>query len=170
MKYTMTLIACLLMMVTVSAQDNDHDNKSDDQRMQHRQKMEERLESRKIGYITKELDLTSDEAQAFWPIYNEYTTKRKALRSDDMKALMKKRDEMTESDADLVLDQMFEKEEKQLALKRDFSKRLESVISKKKIVKLMHVEHRFKKEVLKSVKKKMRRKRGEKRERKRKEK
>jgi hypothetical protein len=31
-----------------------------------------KLESLKIGYLTRKLNLTTEEAQRFWPIYNQY--------------------------------------------------------------------------------------------------
>ncbi len=39
-----------------------------------------RLEAYKIAYLTKRLNLTPDEAQKFWPIYNKYTTDMRSLR------------------------------------------------------------------------------------------
>ena len=34
---------------------------------------EEQIKTLRIGFITKSLNLTSQEAQQFWPIYNEYS-------------------------------------------------------------------------------------------------
>ena len=36
----------------------------------------------KIAYITKRLDLSPDEAQKFWPIYNQYAEELKRTRQD----------------------------------------------------------------------------------------
>ena len=36
-----------------------------------------RLEALKIAYITKRLDLSPEEAQKFWPIYNQYAEELK---------------------------------------------------------------------------------------------
>jgi hypothetical protein len=36
-----------------------------------------RLEALKIAYITKKLDLSPEEAQKFWPIYNQYSAELK---------------------------------------------------------------------------------------------
>jgi len=33
----------------------------------------ERLEAMKIGFITERLNLSSDEAKVFWPVYNKFT-------------------------------------------------------------------------------------------------
>jgi hypothetical protein len=42
----------------------------------------ERLEALKIAYITKRLDLSPEEAQKFWPIYNQYAEELKTARKD----------------------------------------------------------------------------------------
>ncbi|HEX6428026.1 MAG TPA: hypothetical protein VF008_10090 [Niastella sp.] len=41
-----------------------------------------RLEALKIGYLTKKLNLSTDEAQKFWPIYNQYMTEIRKTRID----------------------------------------------------------------------------------------
>src|SRR5450432_1345348 len=42
----------------------------------------ERLPALKIAYITKRLDLSPEEAQKFWPIYNQYAEELKRARED----------------------------------------------------------------------------------------
>jgi ssDNA-binding replication factor A large subunit len=45
----------------------------------------ERIEPLKIAYITKRLDLSPEEAQKFWPIYNQYSDELKFTRKDAMR-------------------------------------------------------------------------------------
>jgi hypothetical protein len=40
------------------------------------------IEALKTAYITKELNLTVEEAQKFWPTYNAYTTEMKKARQE----------------------------------------------------------------------------------------
>ncbi|HVY75487.1 MAG TPA: hypothetical protein VG890_11690 [Puia sp.] len=44
-----------------------------------------RLEALKIAYVTKKMDLTPEEAQRFWPIYNQYAAELKQVRQDALK-------------------------------------------------------------------------------------
>ena len=46
------------------------------------QKAGGRLEALKIAYLTKKLDLTTEEAQRFWPVYNKYTEEIHGVRKD----------------------------------------------------------------------------------------
>ncbi|PUZ27723.1 hypothetical protein GA0116948_10628 [Chitinophaga costaii] len=39
----------------------------------------EKIRSMQIAYLSKELDLTQDEAQKFWPVYNQYSKEVEAL-------------------------------------------------------------------------------------------
>lgn len=41
---------------------------------------ESAIESLKIGFITKRISLTPEEAQKFWPVYNKYSTELKNVR------------------------------------------------------------------------------------------
>ena len=41
-----------------------------------------RIEALKIAYLTKKLNLSTDEAQKFWPIYNEYMGEIRKTRID----------------------------------------------------------------------------------------
>jgi len=41
-----------------------------------------KLEALKIAYLTKKLDLTTEEAQRFWPVYNKYTEEIRGVRKE----------------------------------------------------------------------------------------
>lgn len=41
-----------------------------------------KLEALKIAYLTKKLNLSTEEAQKFWPIYNQYMAEVRKTRSD----------------------------------------------------------------------------------------
>ncbi len=46
----------------------------------------ERVNAQKIAYITMELELTTEEAQAFWPVYNKFSAQNAELGSAVMTA------------------------------------------------------------------------------------
>lgn len=45
-------------------------------------KKEEALESLKIAFLSKQLNLTTEEAQKFWPVYNQYISEMKKMRHE----------------------------------------------------------------------------------------
>ena len=48
---------------------------------------QERMQSEKIAFITAELDLTPEEAQTFWPVYNQIEQKKHQSQMAVMKVL-----------------------------------------------------------------------------------
>ncbi|MEO7312752.1 MAG: hypothetical protein ABIX01_20380 [Chitinophagaceae bacterium] len=43
---------------------------------------ENAIETLKIAFLTKQLNLTPEEAQQFWPVYNQYSQERKKLHRE----------------------------------------------------------------------------------------
>ena len=54
--------------------------------MSAQDKWQERINNEKIAFLTSEMDLTTQEAQAFWPIYNEAKNEKEKLFREVMKA------------------------------------------------------------------------------------
>jgi hypothetical protein len=49
----------------------------------NRQPKTEKVQALKIAFITQKLELTSDEAQRFWPVYNRYETEIVQVMTDN---------------------------------------------------------------------------------------
>ena len=54
------------------------------QAQEHRSK-EERIQALKVAFITEELDLTPEQSQGFWPLYNELQGKLRQLKKKTYK-------------------------------------------------------------------------------------
>lgn len=123
----------------------------------------EKIKSLRIAFITDELQLTPDEAEKFWPLYNEYDNKRKALR----KSFRPDRDtdDLTDDEAERRINANFEQQEKMIQLKRSYFEKFKKVLPAKKIAQLGKAERAFKSKVLKEMRKR-KAKEGEKRKRK----
>src|SRR5687767_10203139 len=63
------VIALGVSVASVAQDDNEKGNGS-------------RIEALKIAYLTKKLNLSTDEAQKFWPIYNQYMGEIRKTRID----------------------------------------------------------------------------------------
>jgi Spy/CpxP family protein refolding chaperone len=113
----------------------------------------EKIKAYKVSFLTTELELTSTEAEKFWPIYNAYDDKQFELRHQKMKTYMRKLDDdninsMSEKDAVTLLSQM-ESTDKELYLLRDkYNTNLKKVLSAKKILKLKKSEDDFNRKLL----------------------
>ena len=121
----------------------------------------EKVKALKVAYITEQLELTTDEAQKFWPISNAFDDKQGELRHEKMKSILDRFkpgnvEKLSEKDASNSLIQMEKIEEDLFNLKKKFIKDLQSVISAKKIIKLKKAEEDFNRELLKQMREKRR--------------
>jgi len=51
------------------------------------EKKQQNIEALKIAFISKELALTPEEAQKFWPVYNQYSKELKSILRDEKDVL-----------------------------------------------------------------------------------
>jgi len=69
----------------------------------------EKVDALKVGFITKKLDLSSEEAQKFWPVYNKFQDDLEKNRSS-LKTLhldhYGKIDQLTQAESEKVLQEM----------------------------------------------------------------
>ncbi|MCK6607968.1 MAG: sensor of ECF-type sigma factor [Flavobacterium sp.] len=121
----------------------------------------EKVKALKVAYITEQLELTTDEAQKFWPIYNAFDENQAELRHEKMRSILDRFkpgnvEKLSEKDASNSLAQMEKIEEDLFNLKKKFIKDLQGVISAKKIIKLKKAEEDFNRELLKQMREKRR--------------
>jgi Spy/CpxP family protein refolding chaperone len=121
----------------------------------------EKVKALKVAYITEQLDLTKEEAQKFWPIYNSFDDKQAELRHEKMRAILDRFepgnvDKLSEKEASTLLTQMEAVEESLFTLRKKFIKDLQGVLSAKKIVKLKKAEEDFNRTLLKQMKERRR--------------
>ena len=112
------------------------------------EKMKERIKTQKIAFITDKLDLSSEEAQVFWPIYNEYETTTEQIKSVDLREIkqkMRQNPNPSDKEASQLLEQLISAENKMHNAKLKLVSDLKKVISPLKIIKLKAAEEAFNK-------------------------
>lgn len=122
----------------------------------HNEKMpEEKIKALKIAFLTSRLELTTTEAQAFWPLYNEYQNKTMELHKSKMnigKALKSKFDQLTDAEMNKLMDEYIALKQKETAIEVEYLEKFRKVLPVKKIAMLLKAERDFKAEVLKEYK------------------
>lgn len=103
------------------------------------------FESQRIAFITRELSLTPDEAQAFWPVYNEYNEKRNQLmiRHRSQRTNENKLDELSDEQLHELADADISNMEEMTALRRQYHQKFKEILPIKKVVKLYAAERDF---------------------------
>lgn len=145
-----SIIICFLLLsqMAISAQQTED---------QEAQKME-RIQSQKIAFISTKLNLSVEEAQEFWPVYNEFNNKRRALKKE--KKSKEDITAMSESEAEKFLDQMITTREKDLDLQKEYLLKFKEILPSKKVVHLLKLENRFKKEIIQDIEKRLKHRRN----------
>ncbi|SMD31926.1 hypothetical protein SAMN04488029_0264 [Reichenbachiella faecimaris] len=109
----------------------------------------QRIESAKIALISERLGLTPEDAQQFWPIYNEYSQKRRENHHEFAQARRNFNPETaTEQETQDMLNFGREVKEKQLNLEKEYSDRMLKVIDSKQLMNLQNAERDFKRMLL----------------------
>jgi hypothetical protein len=114
----------------------------------------ERLESMKIGFITERLNLSSDEAKVFWPVYNKFTDDMKKLRQSSKGKISEEMADMpamTDAEAEKILNDMVNFKIQEADLLKKYAAEFKKVIPVKKVVLLLKAENDFKRELLKKL-------------------
>lgn len=114
----------------------------------------EQIKALKTAFITTELELTPQEAEKFWPVYNAFDEKQFELRSKKMKAFQERAntDSLTEKEASDMLAQIEAMEDESYQLRKKFIQDLKNIISPVKILKLRKAEEDFNRKLLKQYK------------------
>ncbi|MFZ4105488.1 sensor of ECF-type sigma factor [Flavobacterium sp.] len=120
---------------------------------EHFKQKKEKIKALKVAFITTELDLTSDEAVKFWPIYNAFEDKQQEIKKQKFKAYLERTDanlidKLSEKDAASLLTQMESNEDDLFQLKKKFISSLKGVLPSNKILKLKKAEEKFSKKLL----------------------
>ena len=113
----------------------------------------EQIKALKVAFFTTELDLTTNEAEKFWPIYNTFDDKQFELRHQKMRTYMRRMndgslDKITEKEANTFLAQIEDTEEELFLLRKKFMQNVRTILPAVKIVKLKKAEEEFNRKLL----------------------
>lgn len=101
----------------------------------------DRIEVARKKFISEKLVLSNEQAAKFWPEYQVYNRKRKAIRKS--MRLLKLASDTTEETQRRKLYQMLELKQKGLDLEKEYLEKFLSVISVKQVVMLPMTEKEF---------------------------
>lgn len=123
-------------------------------------RMMENIEAMKVGFITQKLDLSSEEAQKFWPVYNKYSDELEKLRigfKGKMRADLSDMESMTDAQAEKALNEMLNFKLAEVDITRKYVSEFKKVLPIKKVVQLFKAEQEFKVKLLSDIKERRKR-------------
>lgn len=115
----------------------------------------EKIKALKIAFITEKLDLTTKEAQIFWPVYNKYDDLLHQLERVEKHKLFSRIkdsnggiDKVSEQEAKSILEENVILDNKIFKTKVEYNNQLTKVLPYKKILKLKNAEKDFLKNLM----------------------
>ncbi len=114
----------------------------------------DKIEALRVSFINQKVDFTSQEAQLFWPLYNEYNDKMSLLKKTFRQQFKNNTaiDFVTDKDAELYLLAELTTKQKELDLYKEYYDKFKKVMPIKKVALLRKAEDDFKKELIKNIK------------------
>jgi Spy/CpxP family protein refolding chaperone len=104
----------------------------------------QRIQNAKIGLITNRLNLTTEQSQQFWPLYNEYEAKKMDVRLA-IRKLNAETNNLTASDDNILADlrDMMSLRQKEVDLDKEYMNRFLKVVNVRQLAELYKTEQQF---------------------------
>jgi hypothetical protein len=119
-----------------------------------RTQMRERIKSERIAFITEQVKLSPEEAQSFWPVYNNFTSELEQIRKD-LRKLRKNRSAQLDKLSDKELDEAFAEElrlmDRQNTLMKENHQQIRKILPARKVAQLYDAEQKFRIQLMKRM-------------------
>lgn len=118
----------------------------------NREDKAERVQAAKVAYITNRLNLTTTQAQQFWPLYNEFEESRKKIRKQ-LRQLRVDNQAVSGTDDQIRADirKFFQLRQEELELEKQYSEKFMKVLTPKQVAEYYRAEREFTKLLLKRL-------------------
>ena len=149
MKTALSLLSVMLIASCFSFKASAHKNMDEG--------WKERIKAEKVAFLTSEIGLTPEEAQVFWPVYNEISQTKKELQAkvkESYMALIKalNEDNTTDKEIDKLLDEYLAAKQAVQDAGKGNAAKYRKVLSSKKVAKLYIAEEKFRRQNIRNLK------------------
>ena len=127
---------------------------------QTKEEGKEKIRAYKVAYLTEKLDLTTEEAEKFWPLYTTHNKKRRELfrtEKKEIKAELEKKGgvkRLSDKEAENILIKINKAQDLKHKYRLKFLSDLKTFLSTKKILQFELSEYEFNKKMMKRLKEK----------------
>ncbi len=103
-----------------------------------------KIQDAKVAIITNRLNLTPEQSTGFWPMYNEYSQRRREIHRAQRKIINDKKAEGQNDEAVLGnLKEVQELRQKELDLEKEYQNKFLKVITASQVIELYKAERTF---------------------------
>lgn len=107
----------------------------------------DQVAAQKAAFITRELNLTPDESEHFWPVYNQYDNEEQAVRNNQANDLLNAKenfDTLSDEQVSKLIDNEIKYQQQDLDIRKKYIEQFKKVLPMKKIARLYIAEQKFK--------------------------
>jgi hypothetical protein len=107
----------------------------------------QRIAAEKVAFFTRRLNLSVEEAEKFWPVYNDYSNRKDKIiqdRNNLMKYAAQNKDNLSAKELDEAGDKVVEYITEEAELTRQYHEKFKEVLAPEKVVQLYYLDQQFK--------------------------
>jgi hypothetical protein len=115
----------------------------------------DKLNAYKIAFFTRRLNLTSQEAEKFWPVYNEFQDKRNAIQIERQNLIRN----INQNELNMPEKELVEAGDKHIALQvqeaglaQEYHKKFREILAPAKVIRLYQAENQYRMLLLNELK------------------
>jgi hypothetical protein len=114
----------------------------------------DKIEALRVTFINQKVNFTTQEAQLFWPLYDEYNDKLENARKSFRQQFIKNTDftTLTDKEAEAYINAELSLKQREYELYKEYFEKFKKVLPIKKVALLRRAEEEFKKELIKNIK------------------
>jgi hypothetical protein len=115
----------------------------------------EKLEAYRIAFFTKRLNLTPQEAEKFWPLYNEFQDKKNKIQVEKLRINRNfNQNELNMSEKEMIEagDRFIALDVQGAALAQEYHVKFKEVLSPVKVLRLYQAENQYRMQLLQELK------------------
>lgn len=147
MKTALSLLSVMLIASCFSFKASAHKNMDEG--------WKERIKAEKVAFLTSEIGLTPEEAQVFWPVYNQVEAEKDAAMREVIKSYkeLRKASEDGKSSKELsdLLDKHTQAQKNLRDMENGIAERYKAVLPVEKVVKLYIGEEKFRRQHIRNM-------------------
>lgn len=147
MKKITTILAALAAMMCLSICADAHKSCGED--------WKEKIMAEKIAFLTMEVGLTPEEAQVFWPVYNQVEKEKDEAMFSMIRAYKEMNDAIeakkSEKEISALLDKYLEAQKKLNEIENGIAAKYKAVLPVEKVAKLYVAEEKFRRQQIRRL-------------------
>jgi Spy/CpxP family protein refolding chaperone len=116
------------------------------------QEPEAKMRAARIGFLTNRVELTPQQAEKFWPLYNQFNDKRENVQIEKrMMHMEMNKNGLTDDEAKKMIEKELKTRQDELNLEKEFIADIQTVLTPVQAIKLLRAERDFNMEVLRNL-------------------